>query len=124
MPTVDLTADTFDRTVRENPIVLVDFWAGWCVPCRLFEPVYDTAAARHDGIVFGKLDTDAHQELALRLGISSIPTLKAYRDGIEVKSVTDALPPSVLETFIAEVRSLDMDAVRGARAGQQDPGTA
>lgn len=115
MPTVDLTADTFDRTVRENPIVLVDFWAGWCVPCRLFEPVYETAAARHDGIVFGKLDTDANQELAIGLGITSIPTLKAYRDGIKVKEVSDALPPSALEAFIAEVRSLDMDAVRAAK---------
>ena len=108
MATVDLTAGSFEQTVRENPIVLVDFWAAWCAPCRMFEPVYATASARHDGIVFGKVDTDAQQQLAMDLGISSIPTLLAFRDGVQVRSVSETLPPRALEKFIADVRSLDM----------------
>ncbi|MDO8106329.1 thioredoxin domain-containing protein [Isoptericola sp. b441] len=108
MPTVDLTAETFDSTIRDNPIVLVDFWAPWCAPCHMFDPVYATASARHDGIVFGKVDTDSQRELAIGLGIVSIPTLMAFRDGKRVKTAADALPPRALEKFIADVRSIDM----------------
>ena len=108
MPTVDLTAETFDRTIRDNPIVLVDFWAPWCAPCHMFDPVYATASARHDGIVFGKINTDTQRELAIELGIVSIPTLMAFRDGKQVKTASDALPPRALEKFIADVRSIDM----------------
>ncbi|MDO8121951.1 thioredoxin domain-containing protein [Isoptericola sp. b490] len=108
MPTVDLTAETFDSTIRDNPIVLVDFWAPWCAPCHMFDPVYATASARHDGIVFGKVDTDSQRELAIGLGIVSIPTLMAFRDGKQVKTAADALPPRALEKFIADVRSIDM----------------
>ncbi len=108
MPTVDLTVETFDHTLRDNPIVLVDFWAEWCAPCHLFDPVYATAAARHDDIVFGKVDTDAQQQLARDLGIVSIPTLLAFRDGTQVHSVSDAMPLRALEKFIDDVRAIDM----------------
>lgn len=108
MSTVDLTVGTFEQTIRENPVVLVDFWAEWCAPCRLFDPVYATAAARHDGIVFAKVDTDAQEQLARDLGITSIPTLMAFRDGRQVRSVSDLMPPRALDRFIADVRSIDM----------------
>lgn len=108
MSTVDLTVESFDQTVRDHPIVLVDFWAAWCAPCHMFDPVYATAAARHDDIVFGKVDTDAQRELAMDLGIASIPTLLAFRDGTKVKAASDALPLRALERFIADVRTIDM----------------
>lgn len=108
MSTVDLTVESFDQTVRDNPIVLVDFWAEWCAPCHMFDPVYATAAARHDDIVFGKVDTDAQRDLAMDLGVISIPTLLAFRDGTRVKAATDALPLRALERFIADVRAIDL----------------
>ncbi|MCV2393069.1 thioredoxin family protein [Actinotalea sp. M2MS4P-6] len=108
MSTVDLTAESFEQTVRDNPIVLVDFWAVWCAPCHMFDPVYATAAARHDDIVFGKVDTDAQQQLAMDLGVRSIPTLLAFRDGRQVRSVSDVMPPRVLDKFITDIRAIDM----------------
>ena len=112
MSTVDLTAETFEQTIRDNPIVLLDFWAAWCAPCHMFSPVFDTASARHDGIVFGKVDTDAQQALAVSLGITSIPTLMVFRDGIMVYSQPGALPAPQLEQLIQGARDLDMDDVR------------
>lgn len=110
MSTVDLTAEAFDQTVRDNPIVLIDFWASWCAPCHMFDPVYATASARHEDIVFAKIDTDAQEDLARELGISSIPTLMAFRDGKLVRSVSDAMPLRALEKFITDVRTIDMAA--------------
>ncbi|HWS57011.1 MAG TPA: thioredoxin [Actinotalea sp.] len=118
MSTVDLTAETFEQTVRDNPIVLLDFWAAWCAPCHMFSPVFETASARHEGIVFGKVDTDAQRSLAISLGITSIPTLMAFRDGIQVHSEAGVLPLPALEKVIATVRGLDMDDVRGRAATQ------
>lgn len=112
MGTKDLTAAEFAPVVGENQIVLVDFWAAWCGPCRMFAPVYAAAAERHPEIVFGKVDTEAEQELAAAAGISSIPTLMAFRDGALVFSQPGALPPDALEDVIAGVVGLDMDAVR------------
>lgn len=112
MGTKDLTAAEFAPVVGENQIVLVDFWAAWCGPCRMFAPVYAAAAERHPEIVFGKVDTEAEQELAAAAGISSIPTLMAFRDGILVFSQPGALPADALEDVIAGVAGLDMDAVR------------
>jgi thioredoxin 1 len=110
--TVNLTAADFEKTVLENPIVLVDFWASWCGPCRQFAPTYEKASEANPDIVFGKVDTEAEQALAQAANITSIPTLMAFRDGILVFSQPGALPPQALDQVIQAVRELDMDKVR------------
>lgn len=112
MATIELTKDNFTETVTGSDMVLVDFWAGWCGPCRMFAPVYERVSRRHEDIVFGKVDTDAEPELSQRFGIRSIPTLMAIRDGMIVFAEPGALPESVLENVIEQVRGLDMDDVR------------
>ena len=113
MATVALTAETFAPTITKDGIVLVDWWATWCGPCRSFAPVFDAASETHPDIVFGKVDTEAEQALAQAAGIMSIPTLMAFRDGILVFSQPGALPAHVLEDLIEQVGALDMDALRG-----------
>jgi thioredoxin 1 len=112
MATVALTKDTFAETVKSDGIVLVDWWAGWCGPCRMFAPVFEGASDRHSDITFGKVDTEAEQEIAAAARITSIPTLMAFRDGILVFAQPGALPASALEQVITAVRELDMDEVR------------
>ena len=119
MPIIDLTEQSLPEVVSTHGIVLVDFWAEWCGPCRMFAPVYAAAAENHPDITFGKVDTEAEQQLAAAAQISSIPTLMAFRDGILVFSQPGAVPAPALEEIIAAVRALDMDAFR-ARVADHD----
>lgn len=118
MATVDLTADTFQATVDAEGIVLVDCWASWCAPCRMFAPVFLKASEKHPDITFAKLDTEAEPMLSRRLQISAIPTLMIYRDGVLLFADAGALPGPALEDLIGQARALDMDEVRRKVAEQ------
>ncbi|TXN30417.1 thioredoxin [Lacisediminihabitans profunda] len=123
MATVELTYDAFEKTVASEGITLVDFWADWCGPCKMFGPIYDAASEQHSDVTFGKVDTEAEQQLAGAAGITSIPTLMAFRDGILVFSQPGALPAPALEQVITAVKGLDMDKVRAEIASQEAAGT-
>jgi thioredoxin 1 len=112
MATLDLTDHSFESTIDKQGIVLVDFWGPRCGPCRAFAPVFEKASDAHADIVFGKLNTDEHQQVAMEAGIRAVPTIMAFRDGILVYRGEGALPPAHLERLIEKVRELDMDVVK------------
>jgi thioredoxin 1 len=119
MTTVDLTAETFETTLKDSNIMLVDWWAEWCGPCKMFGPTYEKASEQHPDIVFAKVDTEANQQLAGSAGIQSIPTLMAFKENILIFSQAGALPPAQLEELIQAVKAVNMDDVRKEIARQQ-----
>ena len=110
--TVELTAENFDAIVGSADMALVDFWAAWCGPCRMFGPIFDRASEKHSDLVFAKVDTEAQPDLAQAFGITSIPTLMVIRDKVILYSQPGALPEAALEDLIAQARRVDMDEVR------------
>ncbi|WP_132994344.1 thioredoxin [Gordonia zhaorongruii] len=109
MATIDLTGSDFEQTVTDNEIVLVDFWASWCGPCRQFAPTYTEASEKHEEIVFGKVDTEAEQQLAAAASVRSIPTVMAFKNGHLVYNEAGALPPQALDSLIDQIKELDVE---------------
>jgi len=119
MATINLTKDNFDQTVEENAMVVVDFWAAWCAPCRFFAPTFEQASDKYPDVVFGKINTEEQPEVAGAFGIRSIPTLMILRDKVILYSEAGALPPNQLQALIDQAKALDMDQVRRDLAQQQ-----
>lgn len=119
MATTTLTAETIGHVINQNDIVLIDFWAEWCGPCKMFGPIFEKSSEEHPDVVFGKVDTEAEQLIAAQLQISAIPTIMAFREGVPVYRQSGALPGPMLEKVVAAVKDLDMDEVRGKIAAAE-----
>ena len=123
MPTVELTRDNFESVVTENPMVIVDFWASWCAPCRAFAPTFETASERHADVVFAKVNTEEQPELAAAFNIRSIPTLMLFRERVVLYAESGALPPAMLEEVLTKAKAVDMAEVhREIAAREAAPG--
>lgn len=119
MATVAITQETFETTLQQNELVILDFWADWCGPCKSFGPIFEQASADHEDVVFGKIDTEAEQELAGALGIRSIPTTMIFRQGVLLFSQAGVLPKAGIDEVLGKARELDMDQVRADIAARQ-----
>lgn len=120
MPSIDLTTQTFDETLDNNDIVIIDFWAEWCGPCKQFSPIFEKVADEYPDVTFGKVNTEEQQSLAMKYGVHSIPTLMVVRDGIILLNQAGMLPEDAFGKLIAHVKGLDMDQVRAEMEAEEN----